>query len=56
MMPEKGVTTYNWSEEDRGKFRAAAQKAWSEWSKKTPEAAAMVASHETFLKRIGLAK
>jgi len=55
-MPEKGVTTYNWSEEDRGKFRAAAQNAWSEWSKKTPEAAAMVASHEAFLKRIGLAK
>jgi len=55
-MPEKGVTTYNWSEEDRGKFRAAAQEAWSEWSKKTPEAAAMVGSHEAFLKRIGLAK
>jgi TRAP-type mannitol/chloroaromatic compound transport system substrate-binding protein len=55
-MPEKGVTTYNWSEDDRAKFRAAAQKAWSEWSKKTPEAATMVESHEAFLKRIGLAK
>ncbi len=56
LMPEKGVTTYDWSDEDRGAFRAAAQKAWSEWSVKTPEAKAMVASHEAFLQRIGLAK
>lgn len=55
-MPEKGVTLYDWSAEDRGKFREAAQKAWSEWSTKTPEAKAIVASHEAFLKRIGLAK
>ncbi|MFK8080706.1 MAG: TRAP transporter substrate-binding protein [Granulosicoccus sp.] len=55
-MPDKGVTIHNWSEEDRGKFREAAQEAWKEWSVKTPEAEAMVASHEAFLKRIGLAK
>jgi len=55
-MPEKGVTTYNWSEEDRAAFRAAAQKSWEDWGSKTPEAEAMVASHEAFLKRIGLAK
>jgi len=55
-LPEKGVTTYDWSADDRSKFRTAAQNAWTEWSKKTPEAAAIVASHEAFLKRIGLAK
>jgi len=55
-MPEKGVTLYDWSAQDRGKFREAAQKAWTEWGNKTPEAKAMVASHEAFLKRIGLAK
>ncbi len=55
-MPEKGVTIYNWSEEDRAKFRAAAQSAWKEWGAKTPEAGKMVESHEAFLKRIGLLK
>lgn len=53
-MPAKGVTTYDWSAEDRASFRAAAQNAWKEWGAKTPEAEAMVASHEAFLKRIGL--
>jgi len=53
-MPEKGVTTYDWSTEDRAAFRAAAQEAWTEWGSRTPEAEAMVASHEAFLKRIGL--
>lgn len=55
-MPEKEVTLYDWSAEDRNKFRAAAQKSWVEWSTKTPEAKAMVASHEAFLKRIGLSE
>ncbi|MBX2838015.1 MAG: TRAP transporter substrate-binding protein [Gammaproteobacteria bacterium] len=55
-MPEKGVTLYDWSAEDRGKFREAAQKVWNEWSTKTPEAESMVGSHAAFLKRIGLAK
>lgn len=53
-MPEKGVTTYDWSAEDRAAFREAAQNSWAEWSEKTPEAKAMVSSHEAFLKRIGL--
>lgn len=55
-LPEMGVTTYNWSEEDRATFREAAQTAWQEWGGKTPEATAMVKSHEAFLKRIGLLK
>ncbi len=54
-LPEKGVTTYDWSPEERGKFRAAAQNAWTEWAVKTPEAKAMVESHRAFIKRIGLA-
>ena len=53
-LPEKGVTIYDWSAEDRATFRAAAKKAWSEWGKKTPEAAKIVKSHETFIERIGL--
>jgi len=55
-MPEKGVTTYDWSAEDRAEFRQAAQKAWKEWGDKTPEARAMVDSHEAFLSRIGLSE
>lgn len=55
-MPEKGVTTYDWSAEDRAAFREAAQAAWKEWGSKTPEAKALVSSHEAFLKRIGLAE
>ena len=55
-MDAKGVTTYNWSKEDRATFRGAAQDAWADWGSKTPEAGKMVASHEAFLKRIGLAK
>lgn len=53
-LPEMGVTTYDWSAEDRAAFRTAAQSAWADWGTRTPEAAAMVASHEAFLKRIGL--
>jgi len=44
-LPELGVTTYDWSPEERGKFRAAAQEAWPTWAAKTPEAKMMVESH-----------
>ncbi|NVO28585.1 TRAP transporter substrate-binding protein [Donghicola sp. C2-DW-16] len=50
----KGVTLYDWSEEDRANFRAAAQKAWDGWAAKTPEAAALVASHRKYLGELGL--
>jgi len=53
-LPAEGVTVYDWSPEDRAVFREAAQGAWSEWAKRTPEAAAMVDSHKAFIKRIGL--
>ncbi len=56
VLPEKGVTIYDGSAEDRATFRAAAQKAWADWATKTPEAAKMVESHETFLRRIGLSE
>ncbi|SNY91617.1 TRAP-type mannitol/chloroaromatic compound transport system, substrate-binding protein [Cohaesibacter sp. ES.047] len=55
-MDEMGVTTYDWSPEDRSKFRDAAVAAWDAWAEKTPEAAMMVKSHKDFLKRIGLSK
>lgn len=53
-LPEKGVTIYNWSEEDRATFRAAAQKAWDDWATPPPETKAMGESHKAFIKRIGL--
>jgi len=53
-MPGMGVTVYNWPPEERARFRAAAQAAWQDWGSRTPEATAMVESHQTFLKRIGL--
>lgn len=55
-LPAEGVTIYDWSAEDRTKFRAAAQNAWTEWAAKTPETKAMVDSHKAFSKTIGLSK
>jgi TRAP-type mannitol/chloroaromatic compound transport system substrate-binding protein len=55
-LKEKGVSISNWSEEDRAAFRAAAQGAWEGWAQKTPEAAAIVASHRKYLKQLGLIK
>jgi TRAP-type C4-dicarboxylate transport system substrate-binding protein len=54
MLQAKGVKIYNWSKEDRATFRAAAQKAWDGWAKKTPEADALVISHRAYLKQLGL--
>ncbi|NOE33372.1 TRAP transporter substrate-binding protein [Ruegeria sp. HKCCD7318] len=53
-LPEMGVTTYNWSEEDRATFRNAALAAWKDWGAKSPEAGKLVQSHVEFLQRIGL--
>jgi len=50
----EGVTLYDWSAEDRAAFRQGAQAAWEEWAKKTPEAAALVASHKEYLTQLGL--
>ena len=55
-LPAEGFTIYDWSAEDRTKFRAAAQNAWTEWAAKTPETKAMVDSHKAFSKTIGLSK
>jgi TRAP-type C4-dicarboxylate transport system substrate-binding protein len=49
-----GVTLYDWSEEDRAAFRAAAQEAWQGWADKTPEARALVDSHMEYLTTLGL--
>ena len=49
----QGVSIYDWSPEDRAKFKAAAQATWPEFAT-TPEAEALVASHIEFLKSIGV--
>jgi TRAP-type C4-dicarboxylate transport system substrate-binding protein len=51
----QGVTLYAWSDEDRQKFRDAAQASWGEFAT-TPEAKALVESHLTYLRQLGLAK
>jgi len=50
-----GVNLYTWSDEDRQKFRDAAQASWGEFAT-TPEAKALVESHLTYLRQLGLAK
>ncbi len=54
MLKAKGVKLYDWSTEDRAKFRQIAQDAWEGWAKKTPEAAALVKSHKEYLAVLGL--
>ena len=54
MLPEQGVTLYDWSDEDRATFREAARASWTEWGQKTPEAQALVDSHIAFMKQLGL--
>ena len=50
---DAGVTLYDWSAEDRATFRKAAQETWPEFAT-TPEAKALVESHTTFLRNLGL--
>jgi TRAP-type mannitol/chloroaromatic compound transport system substrate-binding protein len=50
---EQGVTLHNWSDEDKGAFRAAAQATWPEFAT-TPEAEALVQSHMEYLGQLGL--
>ncbi|SIO12133.1 TRAP transporter substrate-binding protein [Vannielia litorea] len=49
-----GVTLYDWSPEDRAEFRKGAQAAWEDWGTRSPEAAALLASHKTYLTQLGL--
>jgi TRAP-type mannitol/chloroaromatic compound transport system substrate-binding protein len=52
-LKSKGVTLYAWSDEDLQKFRNAAQAAWVDFAT-TPEAKALVESHLTYLRQLGL--
>ena len=54
-LKEKGVNIYTWTDEDKQKFREAAQASWGEFAT-TPEAKALVESHLTYLRQLGLAK
>lgn len=51
----QGVTLYNWTQDDRQKFREAAQASWPEFAS-SPEAKALVESHLTYLRQLGLVK
>ncbi|MFQ1701987.1 TRAP transporter substrate-binding protein [Loktanella agnita] len=53
-LTESGVTLYDWSPEDRAEFRRAAQVAWADWGTRSPEAAALLESHRTYLTQLGL--
>ncbi|BBK32359.1 TRAP-type mannitol/chloroaromatic compound transport system substrate-binding protein [Stella humosa] len=50
----QGVELINWSAEERKKFRALAQAAWADWSKKSPMAKRVYDSQLAFLKRLQL--
>ncbi|HEU0223438.1 MAG TPA: TRAP transporter substrate-binding protein [Paracoccaceae bacterium] len=50
----KGVSLHDWSAEDRAAFRKAAQDQWQVWAEKSPEARALVDSHISFMKVLGL--
>lgn len=52
---EEGVTVSTWSPEDIAKFREVAVGEWDAYAT-TPEAKAMVASHKSYLKKIGALK
>jgi TRAP-type mannitol/chloroaromatic compound transport system substrate-binding protein len=49
----KGVTLHAWPPEELQKFRNAAQASWPEFAT-TPEAKALVESHMTYLRQLGL--
>ena len=53
-LTEQGITLHDWSAEDRGTFREAAQAMWQVWADKTPEARALVDSHIAFMTTLGL--
>ncbi len=49
----EGVTLYAWTNEDLQSFRDAAQATWPEFAT-TPEAKALVESHMSYLRQLGL--
>lgn len=52
-LKEQGVEIHQWPEDELKTFRTAAQSAWTEYAT-TPEAKALVASHSSYLKQLGL--
>jgi TRAP-type C4-dicarboxylate transport system substrate-binding protein len=50
----KGVTLYDWSDEQRAEFRTAALEAWETWADRTPEAREIVDHHYEFMELLGL--
>ena len=50
----EGVTLYAWSDEDLKTFRNAAQVAWERWGDKNARARAVLESHKSYLRQLGL--
>ncbi len=55
-LTDEGVTFSRWSDEDVAEFRAFAQDAWEPWGDATPEARAILDSHKSFMKTLGILK
>ncbi|SEM02028.1 TRAP-type mannitol/chloroaromatic compound transport system, substrate-binding protein [Roseovarius azorensis] len=55
-LQEQGVTLHAWSDEDRKVFRDAAQVSWERWGDKNEQARAILESHKTYLRQLGLLK
>ncbi|TNF22847.1 MAG: TRAP transporter substrate-binding protein [Rhodobacteraceae bacterium] len=53
-LQEQGVTLYAWSDADRKVFREAAQTSWETWGDKNDTARAILESHKTYLRQLGL--
>lgn len=49
-----GVALYDWSAEDRAKFRAVAREVWADWAGRSPIAKKTYESHVAYLKQLGL--
>lgn len=54
LVEDEGVTIYAWSDKDRKEFRSAAQVAWERWGDKNVRARAILESHKSYLRKLGL--
>ncbi len=51
---ELGVTFIEFGEEDAATFRQMLTEVWKDWAAKSPDAKAIIESHQAFMKKLGL--